>query len=272
MLVPVTDSLTRNVSATLEAQLSGRSRVELQVALAGRSGLDVDERLSVLLDGRPFEPCEVVTDHGTRVHVLDEVEGRLSVSYRATAVGRAEPLPLTEQDVVTYTRPSRYAESDRLLGFAKKQFGSTGNDLLHDVASWVGSRLSYVPGSSGPTDGATDTLMTGAGVCRDYAHLVIALLRALDVPARLVSVYAPGLSPMDFHAVAEANLDGQWYVVDATTLAPRTSLVRIATGRDASDTAFLNVHHGYADLDELEVSAVADVLPDDDVRDLVTIG
>src|SRR3954454_12766029 len=108
MLVPVTDSLTRNVSATLEVQLSGRSRVELQVALAGRPGLEVDERLSVLLDGRPFEPCEVVTDHGTRVHVLEGVGGRLSVSSRARAVGRAEPLPLTEQDVVTYTRPSRY--------------------------------------------------------------------------------------------------------------------------------------------------------------------
>jgi len=140
------------------------------------------------------------------------------------------------------------------------------------VSSWVGSRLSYVPGSSLPTDGAVQTLLGREGVCRDYAHLVIALLRALDVPARLVSVYAPGLSPMDFHAVAEAHLEGQWYVVDATTLAPRTSLVRIATGRDASDTAFLNVHHGYADLDELEVTAVADVLPDDDVRDLVMLG
>jgi len=115
-------------------------------------------------------------------------------------------------------------------------------------------------------------LLAGRGVCRDYAHLTVTLLRALEVPARLVAVYAPGLSPMDFHAVAEANLDGQWYVVDATTLAPRTSLVRIATGRDASDTAFLNVHHGYADLDELEVTAVADVLPNDDVRDLVTLG
>jgi len=115
---------------------------------------------------------------------------------------------------------------------------------LEKVSSWVGTRLSYVPGSSDPIDGAADTLLAGAGVCRDYAHLVIALLRAVNVPARLVSVYAPGCHPMDFHAVAEAFVDGQWRVVDATCLAPRQSMVRIATGRDAADTAFLDNHKG----------------------------
>ena len=85
----------------------------------------------------------------------------------------------------------------------------------------MGTRLNYVPGSSDPIDGAADTLLAGTGVCRDYAHLVVALLRAVFVPARLVSVYAPGLYPMDFHAVAEAFIDGQWRVVDATLLAPR---------------------------------------------------
>ena len=60
-------------------------------------------------------------------------------------------------------------------------------------------------------------------MCRDFAHLVIAMLRARNVPARLVAVYAPGLSPMDFHAVVEAAIDGQWRAVDATTLAPRAS-------------------------------------------------
>ncbi len=74
------------------------------------------------------------------------------------------------------------------------------------------------------------------------------MLRARNVPARLVAVYAPGLQPMDFHAVVEAAIDGEWRAVDATTLAPRQSLVRIATGRDASDTAFLTVQSGRADL------------------------
>jgi len=98
------------------------------------------------------------------------------------------------------------------------------------------------------------------------------LLRALDVPARLVAVYAPGLQPMDFHAVAEALVDGEWRVVDATLLAPRAGLIRIATGRDAADTAFMSTYGGAVELLEIEVTATTDgVLPGDDVHDLVSI-
>ncbi len=148
-------------------------------------------------------------------------------------------------DDIVYRRPSRYAESDELGPTAWGEFSMlAGKQLLDAVSSWVGTQLFYVSGSSRHTDGATQTLLARQGVCRDFAHLVIALLRARNVPARLVAVYAPGLSPMDFHAVVEAAIDGQWRVVDATTLAPRETLVRIATGRDASDTAFLTVQSG----------------------------
>jgi transglutaminase-like putative cysteine protease len=110
-------------------------------------------------------------------------------------------------------------------------------------------------------------------VCRDFAHLTVALLRANDVPARVVAVYAPGLDPMDFHAVAEACVDGAWYVVDPTCLAPRSSLLRIATGADAADTAFLTIINGVADLSVMEVTAVVDPdLPIDQVHDLVQLG
>ena len=139
------------------------------------------------------------------------------------------------------------------------------------MSSWVGTKLSYVSGSSLPTDGAVRTLLARQGVCRDYSHLCVALLRAQGIPARLVAVYAPGLDPMDFHAVAEAWVDDGWRVVDATTLAPRGTLVRIATGRDASDTAFLNVLSGRADLVDVVVTATADTLPDDDLDRLVSI-
>ena len=136
----------------------------------------------------------------------------------------------------------------------------------------MGTRLNYVPGSSDPIDGAADTLLAGNGVCRDYAHLVVALLRAVNVPARLVSVYAPGLSPMDFHAVAEAFVNGQWRVVDATCLAPRQTLVRIATGRDAADTAFLDNHKGGINLTNMTVTATSDGdLPRDSTDQLVSI-
>ena len=140
------------------------------------------------------------------------------------------------------------------------------------MSSWVGTRLSYVPGSSGPLDGAVETLLAGAGVCRDYAHLAVALLRSLGVPARLVAVYAPGCDPMDFHAVVEAHVAGGWHVVDATALAPRSSLLRIATGRDAADTAFMATVHGNVSLDGSEVTAVADDgLPADDLEELVVL-
>jgi len=109
-------------------------------------------------------------------------------------------------------------------------------------------------------------------VCRDFAHLAVALLRAVNVPARMVSVYAPGLYPMDFHAVAEAFVEGQWRVVDGTLLAPRQSLVRIATGRDAADTAFLDNHNGAITLEKLLVTAIVDGdLPKDAIDQLVSI-
>jgi transglutaminase-like putative cysteine protease len=77
---------------------------------------------------------------------------------------------------------------------------------------------------------------------------------------------------MDFHAVAEAYVDGQWRVVDATCLAPRQTLVRIATGRDAADTAFLDNHKGSINLNNMMVTAVVEGdLPIDQVKDLVSI-
>ena len=101
---------------------------------------------------------------------------------------------------------------------------------------------------------------------------MIAFLRACDVPARLVSVYAPGLSPMDFHAVVEAWVDGQWNVVDATCLAPRQAMVRIATGRDAADTAFLTTTGGIIELTDMEVMASTDgALPADDITTPTTL-
>jgi transglutaminase-like putative cysteine protease len=99
----------------------------------------------------------------------------------------------------------------------------------------------------------------------------------MDMPARYAACYAPGLEPMDFHAVAEAYIDGAWYVVDATRLADRRSLVRIATGRDAADCAFLSYHGGYVGLERMHVDAVldgdtSDATTPDDHEALVQIG
>lgn len=234
----------------------------------------VDERLSITLDGAPLVPTEVLDLHGTRLHQVEASRGELELDYSASIDGRLRPSEADAVDLIRYTRPSRYAESDSLAPTAVAEFAGldTSVELLAGVSSWVGTRLAYVGGSSLPTDGAVRTLLARQGVCRDFAHVCVALLRGLDIPARIVSVYAPGVKPMDFHAVAEAWVDDAWRVVDATALAPRESLVRIATGRDAADTAFLSILSGRAELVKLDVMAVVDDLPGDDMTELVSIG
>ena len=262
----------RKVTSTVECTVVEPALVELQVAVA--AGHDVDEVLEVTLDGAPVEVAEHPTTAGGRLHLLRCPPGELSVRYRADVRGAADAVSVEPLDASVYLRPSRYAESDRLGAVAAGELGHLRGPeaVLPAVAAWVGTRLEYVSGSSSPTDGAVETLLSRQGVCRDFAHLSVALLRALDVPARLVSVYAPGLAPMDFHAVAEAMVDGVWQVVDGTLLAPRSSLVRIATGRDAADTAFLTTSGGEVRFGSVAVTAVvAGELPDDDPTKVVRL-
>jgi transglutaminase-like putative cysteine protease len=265
--------MDRTVGAELGITAHSECQVELQIAVARTPGLEITETLSVIHEGVELPTVEVATAHDGRLHLVTLPGGYSQVSYQAQVRGSAVIPPLSLADLSLYRRPSRYIESDTFGGFASSEFaGVHDGELLEAVSSWVGTRLVYVPGSSGPTDGATQTLLGGAGVCRDYAHLVIALLRALGVPARMTAVYAPGCDPMDFHAVVEAFVADGWHVVDASALAPRSSLVRIATGRDASDTAFMTTLVGGADLNWSQVTAVADDgLPHDDLDQLVAI-
>ena len=250
--------------------------VDLVLSVAAAAGPEIlDESLAVTLDGRCVAMAEISDDHGTRLHVGDAVPaGRLVVDYTATLQGFGPPAEIRPADLIRYRRPSRYCESDRLAAVARSEFAElAGHDLVAGVSSWVGTRLGYVAGSSRPIDGAVATLLARRGVCRDFAHLVIAFLRACDVPARLVSVYAPGLSPMDFHAVVEAYVDDRWNVVDATCLAPRRAMVRIATGRDAADTAFLTTIGGIINLTDMGVIAFTDgLLPTDDITTPALLG
>ena len=266
--------MDRTVGAELGITAHGDCEVELQIAVARTPGLEVTEQLSIVHEGGELTTVELTAPHGGRLHLVTLPYGFSRVTYQAQVRGTAEVPEVSRTDLSLYRRPSRYIESDTFGGFSVSEFGNVSDtDLLSAVSSWVGTRLVYVPGSSGPTTGATDTLLGGAGVCRDYAHLVIALLRALDVPARLTAVYAPGCDPMDFHAVVEAFVSDGWYAVDATALAPRSSLVRIATGRDAADTAFMTTVNGVASLDWSYVTAVADHgLPMDDLHQPVVIG
>jgi transglutaminase-like putative cysteine protease len=269
------NSLSRSVSADIDIDVAVPGKVIFQVAVVKSPGLTVEENFDLTLDGKPVDVREVIGVTGSRFHVAEPAKGKLILSYRASVTGKADVPEVLDYELIEYLRPSRYAESDKLAAIAFNEFShlDAPEDLLGAVAAWVGGHLEYVSGSSDPIDGSVDTYLLGQGVCRDYAHLVVAFLRARNVPARLVAVYAPGLSPMDFHAVAEAFVEGQWRVVDGTLLAPRSSLLRIATGRDAADTAFLDNFGGAITFNSATVTAVVDgPLPADDPRVLVTLG
>jgi transglutaminase-like putative cysteine protease len=244
-----------DVAASLTVDSPAPATALLQVAVAA----PVTEALTVLTDGRPVQPSEFAVE-GARVHRLELPAGSTCITYSASASDSGAPRAVTPAEWATALRPSRYCPSDQLEGFASSEFDKRlpRAELVHAVAGWVHGRLAYTSGASRPVDTAVDTLLAGRGVCRDYAHLTITLLRALEVPARLVAVYAPGLDPMDFHAVVEADVDGTWCVVDSTRLAPTSSLVRICSGRDAADTAFLTLLGGVAAFGGMTVTATAD--------------
>ena len=276
LTVPSADGAIRRVACHLEFEVTTPAVLALQVAVASTAGDILGERLVVTLDGaEPSQPVsEMAADHGGRMHVLHADGGLLAISYEASVrLTQVPVVPVATEEVVidaeaiAALRQSRYCPSDAMAGFAAVELVSLerGPALARSVAAWVFERLAYVPGSSDTLDSAVDTLLAGAGSCRDFSHLAITLCRALGVPARLVAVYAPGLSPMDFHAVVEARRGHGWEVLDPTRLAPRSALTRIATGRDAADIAFATTLTGEAELVFSEVSTVIDgELPPDD--------
>jgi transglutaminase-like putative cysteine protease len=150
------------------------------------------------------------------------------------------PLHLLPGEAVPYLMPSRYCPSNRFEPFIGEEFGALeGGAKIAAMRDWIGAHLSYVPGASHGETTALDTFHDRAGICRDYAHLMITLARAAEIPARVASVYAPGVTPPDFHAVAEVYLGGAWHLVDATGMAQANEIAVVGVGRDIGDVAFL---------------------------------
>lgn len=256
----------RRVSSHLEVGVGATADMVFSVAVSTHYP-EVDEALTFRIGDDELEVEELIAPSGSRLHRLrDAPVGTLHVDYKAAVLAPAPEYPLQGIDEILYTRPSRYCDSDRLANLSHTHFaGLTGFELMSAVTQWVRTKVIYRPGSSRVVEGALETYLSRAGVCRDSAHLVVAFLRGVNMPARLVSVYAPGLTPMDFHAVVEAYWEGSWYLLDATGLAPRTPMVRICTGRDAADTAFMTTLGGRTTLNRLTVSATVDGdLPYDD--------
>jgi transglutaminase-like putative cysteine protease len=261
------------VAATLTYDIAAPAEIALQIATAGRAD---DEALAATLDGAPVGVTELAGSGGPlggRTHLVTCGRGQLVVTYARNGPSPATPaVPPTGFDRIVATRPSRYCPSDRLGGYAARYRRDDELATVRAIVTDVQNSLVYDAAATGPTTDAIDTLLAGRGVCRDYAHLTAALCRAVDIPARVAAVYAPGLDPMDFHLVVETALADEWVVWDATRLAPRPSLIRVATGRDAADVAFGTVLSGTAELVGMAITAVADGdLPTDDHEALVRL-
>jgi transglutaminase-like putative cysteine protease len=152
--------------------------------------------------------------------------------------------------VLPYLYPSRYCESDRLNNFAMAQFGSMwqGYSRVQAIRDWVLGHVQFCSNSTSGTTSACDTLIEKRGICRDFAHLMIALCRAVNIPARYSTGIDygadPALGPQDFHAYVEAYVGHRWYIFDPSGTAIPMGFIRLASGRDAADCAFASIFGG----------------------------
>lgn len=194
---------------------------------------------------------------GSRYMRLKADPGELIVRYDATvdiAHHFESPARLAEVSisqlpaaVLPYIYPSRYCQSDRLHKLATREFGHLrqGYWRVQAIQDWVRQRTTFLSGSSDVNTSAVDTIIEQAGVCRDFAHLMIALCRAVNIPARFVTGIDygadPALGPTDFHAYVEVFLSDRWYLFDPTGLTVPMGLVRFGTGRDAADVSFATI-------------------------------
>lgn len=239
-----------HIQAHLDYSLAKPTDVLLQLE-AARIPEQVVETDSLLIP-----PCDhfarVASQDGIGERIWLRFAGNLVVDYEAkvaiqrlltdcSALAMVPPHQLPGE-AVPYVMPSRYCPSDRFHSFVDRTFGDEeGGPLVLRMRDWIQEHLSYVPGSSDSETTAADTFISRQGICRDYAHLLITFARAAGIPARIASVYALGVDPPDFHAVAEVFVGGEWHMVDATGMAREAGMAKIGIGRNAADVAFLTV-------------------------------
>ncbi|MGB4466846.1 MAG: transglutaminase family protein [Azovibrio sp.] len=215
----------------------------------------LDERLGVF----PAMPTASHTDALTQARFLRLAAppGHLHLGYRASLelvhfLAAPEllaevPVACLPPEVLPYLYPSRYCPSDRLGRLVMAEFGGLprGYGRVMAIQEWVQRQVRFQGNSSNSNTWALDTLIDRVGVCRDFAHLMIALCRALSIPARFVTGIDygadPALGPTDFHACVEVFLDQRWYLFDPSGTAIPMGFIRIGTGRDAADVSFATI-------------------------------
>jgi transglutaminase-like putative cysteine protease len=242
-----------NVSAQLEYNISSASTLVLNIhALRTQEQTVLQETFTV----NPEVKIEELHNIGGENRLIRlEVPNacQLKVNYNATVNNsftitnhrkiQEAPISQLTPEILPFLSPSRYCQSDKLYRLANHMFGDIDSPYAQVIAltNWIRTNVLYLSGSTNSQTSAYDTVTEQAGVCRDFAHLGIALCRALTIPARYFTGYAYNLKPADFHACFEAYLGNQWVLFDATGLAPLNGMVKIATGRDAADAAVASI-------------------------------
>jgi len=237
---------------SIEAELAYNFVDDTQVIACLEASQTSDQIiLSESLDIQP--PTKFLSDStlfGDRI-IRASLIGDVVVRYKALVenklrqllpqAGRQHAWSELPSEVLPFLLPSRFCPSDKFMRFAQRQFSRAGDgvDRVMAILDWIHRNVDYVTGVSNAHTTAEETFVDRAGVCRDFTHLGITLSRALGIPARAVSAYALQLDPPDFHAIFEVYIESGWWLIDPTRLAPIEGIVRIGSGRDASDIAFL---------------------------------
>lgn len=176
-------------------------------------------------------------------------EAMVDIAHHFESPDKVWEVPIAQlpAEALAYIYPSRYCQSDRLRQLANTEFGAIapGYWRVCAIRDWVHHQTRFVSGSSNATTSAVDTLVERVGVCRDFSHLMIALCRALNIPARFATGIDygsdPAFGPTDFHAFVEVFLSGRWYIFDPSGMALPMGLIRLGIGRDAADVSFATI-------------------------------
>lgn len=276
----------------MNEQLAGVPRFDVTLRVGCQLAYQVTGAVTLLLNIRPQRdrrhlvltesvllgnnlPAESFMDHhGNQVYRLALAPGLHSIRHDAIVAVSSQPdnhdlvqnAPVSPADLpvdlLRYTLPSRYCDSDKLVNFAWQQFGQVphGIERVQAISLWLKNNIEYRYMSGSPLLSAWDVLQRGYGVCRDFAHLAVALNRTFNVPARFVTGHLPDIGypdpeeHMDFHAYAEVYLGGNWFTTDARFHVPRIGRVKMSCGFDAVDGAFSTIFGG-ANLSHFQVWA-----------------
>lgn len=244
----------------------------IQAARTARQSV-VSEELTLT----PAVPVAEYTfpDSCNRMLRVHSKKGRLAIRYEAVVEIahrldegeslREVPVAQLPFEVLPYLAPSRYCESDRMMEFAMREFGGMrrGYARVYAIREWARNHMRFLSHSTNERTSAIDTLVERTGVCRDFAHLMIAVCRALSIPARISSSLDYGADPSmglpDFHAIVEVYLSGGWYLLDPSGVSIPTGLLRIGTGRDAADIPFAAIFGNVqSERPYIEVEALTD--------------